>query len=125
MVIFGLDAEGVAKRRAAGLDMTATIAASPALEEVLHGLETGMFSPEDRHRYRDLVGNLRHHDYFMVAADFDAYWQAQRSINTLWQDREVWARKAIANTAHMGWFSADRAVLEYARDIWGAVPGAQ
>ncbi|MFO1413124.1 MAG: glycogen/starch/alpha-glucan phosphorylase [Burkholderiales bacterium] len=125
MVIFGMDAEGVARRRAAGLDMKATIEASPVLAEVLHALETGMFSPEDRNRYRELVNNLRHHDYFMVAADFDSYWSAQRSINALWQDREAWARKAIANTAHMGWFSADRAVLEYARDIWGATPGAQ
>ncbi|MFO1396216.1 MAG: glycogen/starch/alpha-glucan phosphorylase [Burkholderiales bacterium] len=125
MIIFGLDAAGVAKRRAAGLDMTATIEASPVLAEVLHALETGMFSPEDRSRYRELVDNLRHHDYFMVTADFDAYWNAQRSINALWQDREAWARKAIANTAHMGWFSADRAVQEYARDIWGAAPGAQ
>jgi len=61
----------------------------------------------------------------MVCADFDAYWMAQRSINTLWQDRESWYGKAILNTARMGWFSADRAVLEYAREIWGADPGAQ
>jgi glycogen phosphorylase len=122
MVIFGLDAEGVAQRRAAGLDMTATIEASPVLAEVLHALETGTFSPDDRGRYRELVDGLRHHDYFMVTADFDAYWNAQRSLNTLWQDREAWSRKAICNTARMGWFSADRAILEYARDIWGAVP---
>ncbi len=123
MVIFGLDAQGVAERRAAGLDMTATIAASPVLEEVLHAVETGMFSPEDRGRYRDLVNGLRHHDYFMVTADFDAYRDAQRSISTLWQDREAWSRKAILNTARMGWFSSDRAVLEYAREIWGTAPG--
>ena len=125
MVIFGLDAEGVAQRRATGLDATATIAASPTLADVLRALESGTFSPDDRGRYRELVDGLRHHDYFMVCADFDAYWMAQRSINTLWQDRESWYGKAILNTARMGWFSADRAVLEYAREIWGADPGAQ
>ncbi len=70
--------------------MTAAIAASPVLAEVLDAIETGMFSPDDRGRYRELVDSLRHHDYFMVTADFDAYWNAQRSLNTLWQDREAW-----------------------------------
>ncbi len=90
---------------------------------MLHAVETGVFSPEDRGRYQGLVDNLRHHDYFMVTADFDAYWAAQRGINALWQDRDAWCRKAILNTARMGWFSADRAVLDYAREIWGAEPG--
>jgi starch phosphorylase len=86
-------------------------------------VETGVFSPEDRGRYRGLVENLRHHDHFMVTADFDAYWATQRAAGTLWQDRGAWDRKAILNTARMGWFSADRAIMDYARNIWGAEPG--
>jgi starch phosphorylase len=58
----------------------------------------------------------------MVAADFDAYHTTQRAIGALWQDRGAWWRKAILNTARMGWFSADRAILEYAREIWRAEP---
>jgi len=123
MLIFGLTADQVAERRAAGIDATATIAASPALAEVLDAVESGVFSSEDRGRYRGLVDNLRHHDYFMVTADFDAYWTAQRTAGALWQDRSAWCRKAILNTARMGWFSADRAILDYARNIWGAEPG--
>src|SRR6187455_1813165 len=69
MFIFGLVAEEVAARRRAGLDMTATIEGSPALKEVLNAIESGMFSPDDRNRFRDLVDALRHHDYFMVTAD--------------------------------------------------------
>ncbi len=122
MLIFGLTAEQVAERRSGGLDAAATISASPALAEVLDALETGVFSPEDRSRYRGLVDNLRHRDYFMVTADFDAYWAAQRAAGALWLDRSAWYRKAVLNTARMGWFSADRAVLDYARDIWGAEP---
>ena len=125
MLVFGLTAEEVAERRAAGIDATATIAASPMLAEVLTAVETGVFSPDDRQRYRGLVDNLRHHDYFMVAADFDAYWAAQREAGALWLDRTAWWRKAILNTARMGWFSADRAIVDYARDIWGAEPGAR
>jgi starch phosphorylase len=89
---------------------------------VLRAVEAGVFSPDDRNRYRALVDNLRHHDYFMVAADFDAYWSTQRAADALWRDRDAWCRKAILNTARMGWFSADRAVTDYARNIWGVEP---
>ncbi|MBK6807171.1 MAG: glycogen/starch/alpha-glucan phosphorylase [Betaproteobacteria bacterium] len=123
MLIFGLTADQVAERRAAGIDATAAIAASSVLADVLSAVETGVFSPEDRGRYRGLVENLRHHDHFMVTADFDAYWATQRAAGTLWQDRGAWDRKAILNTARMGWFSADRAIMDYARNIWGAEPG--
>ncbi len=123
MVIFGLTAEEVAARRAAGIDATETIAGSPALAEVLKAIEGGVFSPDDPGRYRGMIDNLRHHDHFMVTADFDAYASAQRHVGALFQDRDAWCRMAILNTARMGWFSADRAVLEYAREIWGADPG--
>ena len=123
MLIFGLTSDQVAERRAAGIDATAAIAASAVLAEVLSAVETGVFSPDDRGRYRGLVENLRHHDHFMVTADFDAYWATQRAAGTLWQDRAAWDRKAILNTARMGWFSADRAIMDYARNVWGAEPG--
>jgi starch phosphorylase len=122
MLIFGLTADEVAERRAGGIDATAAIEASPALAQVLRAVEAGVFSPDDRSRYRALVDNLRHHDYFMVAADFDAYWSTQRAADALWRDRDAWCRKAILNTARMGWFSADRAVTDYARNIWGVEP---
>ena len=123
MLIFGLTADQVAERRAAGIDAAATIAASPALADVLDAVEAGVFSPEDANRYRGLVDSLRHHDYFMVAADFDDYWNTQRAVDALWLDRDAWWRMAILNTARMGWFSADRAVTDYARDIWRVEPG--
>lgn len=123
MLIFGLTAEEVAERRRAGTDATEAIAASRALADALTAIASGSFSPDDRDRYRDLVDGLRHHDQFMVAADFDAYVAAQRAVDTLWLDPAAWWRKAILNTAHMAWFSADRAILEYAREIWRAEPG--
>ena len=112
----------MAERRRAGIDATETIAASRVLTEVLDAIASGVFSPDDRNRYQGLVDGLRHHDYFMVTTDFDAYHATQRAIGTLWQDRGAWWRKAILNTARMGWFSADRAILEYAREIWRAEP---
>ena len=120
--IFGLEAAQVAERRARGLDTAPEIAASPALAEVLAALESGLFSPDDRGRYKGLVDDLRHRDWFMVLPDFEAYRAAQRSVADLWRNRDEWWRKAIFNTAGMGWFSADRTILDYAREIWRAVP---
>lgn len=56
----------------------------------------------------------------MVAADFSAYAIAQRKIDALWGDRDEWMRKAMINTANMGWFSSDRTIREYADEIWNA-----
>ena len=47
-----------------------------------------------------------------------AYAAAQRCVDSLWRDRAAWSAKAIRNTANMGWFSSDRTIREYARDIW-------
>jgi len=58
----------------------------------------------------------------MIAADFDAYWQAQRDLDALWGRPDEWWRKAILNTARMGWFSSDRTIGEYAQDIWRVRP---
>jgi starch phosphorylase len=54
----------------------------------------------------------------MVAADFEAYAQAQRDVADIWRRSEDWTDKAILNTVNMGWFSSDRTIREYARDIW-------
>jgi starch phosphorylase len=119
--IFGLDAHQVEnERRTKGIDMSATIAASPLLREVLDELGSGVFSPDDPGRYRGLVDVLTHHDYFMVCADFDAYWNAQLQVDKMWRDKQQWWRSSIINTARMGWFSSDRTIAEYAQEIWNA-----
>jgi starch phosphorylase len=118
--IFGLDAHEIEAERAKGIDMSATIAGSPLLREVLDELSSGVFSPDDPGRYRGLVDVLTHHDYFMVCADFDAYWNAQLQVDKMWRDKQRWWRSSIINTARMGWFSSDRTIAEYAQEIWNA-----
>ncbi len=120
--IFGLTAEEVAATRANGYDPGARIAEDARLAEVMDQIAAGAFSPDDPERYRGLVDNLRNHDWFMVAADFTAYWEAQRKVDAAWQDRNGWVHKAVLNTARMGWFSSDRTIRGYARDIWNAEP---
>jgi starch phosphorylase len=116
--IFGLTAAEVERKRTEGHDPGASIGDSPMLAEVLDALSAGVFSPDDRDRYKGIVDGLRSHDWFMVAADFDAYFNTQRSVATLWRNREYWARKAILNTANLGWFSSDRTIRGYADEIW-------
>jgi starch phosphorylase len=55
----------------------------------------------------------------MVAADFDAYAAAQRAVDQRWADPTGWSAAAVRNIANMGWFSSDRTIREYAKDIWG------
>jgi starch phosphorylase len=116
--IFGLTTEQVEERRKQGIDARDTIANSPVLREVLDSVAHGVFSPDDRSRYAHLVDVLTYHDHFLVTADFDAYYAAQRAVERKWYDRKSWQRSAILNTARTAWFSSDRTIAEYAEEIW-------
>jgi starch phosphorylase len=120
MFLFGLLANEVTERRRQGLEMQETIAASPTLTQALLELEEGVYSPDDRGRYRGLVQQLRHHDHFLVCADFDAYHSRQNDVRRAWKTPDAWWRKSVLNTARMAWFSSDRTIAEYASDIWRA-----
>ena len=122
IVIFGLTAEEVAEQRAAGLDPRATIEASRELSQALTAIRSGVFSPDDRDRFSDLISGIYDHDWFMVTADFDAYAKAQRQVDSLWVDEEAWYGRTILNTARVGWFSSDRTIRQYAKEIWKAGP---
>ncbi len=117
--IFGLTAEEVAAKRADGYQPRHVIEGSPELLQAVEAIAKGVFSPDDPTRYRDLMNGLYDSDWFMLAADFDSYAAAQRDVDALWQDQREWRKKAIHNIANVGWFSSDRTIGEYARDIWG------
>jgi starch phosphorylase len=116
--IFGLKADEVAERRANGYQPRAIIEGSRELSQAIAAVSSGVFSPDDPDRYRDLMNGLYDSDWFMVAADFDAYAAAQRSIDDVWRDSSDWYARAIRNVARVGWFSSDRTIREYAKDIW-------
>jgi starch phosphorylase len=122
--IFGLTADEAQAHRNRGLSARETIAASPELHAVLDAVGSGVFSPDDPQRYRELVDILTDHDHFLVTADFDSYAAAQREVAARWQDKAAWWRGSVLNTARMGWFSSDRAIREYAKDIWHVEPRA-
>jgi starch phosphorylase len=116
--IFGLTADEVEARRRHSIDGREAIARSPKLAEVLEAVASGVFSPEEPGRYRGLVDALTHHDYFMVTADFESYFETQRAVFRRWRDKPAWWKSAALNTANMGWFSSDRTIAEYAEEIW-------
>ncbi|MER9679199.1 glycogen/starch/alpha-glucan phosphorylase [Mesorhizobium sp. M0184] len=116
--IFGLTTDEVAERRNNGYDPRAVIEGSPELAQALAAVSSGVFSPDDPDRYRDLINGLYQSDWFMVAADFDAYAATQRDVDTVWRNSPDWYARAIRNVARVGWFSSDRTIRQYAKDIW-------
>ena len=120
--LFGMTAAEVTARRQIEGHAGQAIDASPRLAEALEQITSGVFSDGDRDRYAGLVDNLRHHDYFLVCSDFDAFWDTQRRVDAAWHDRDDWMRMAARNTARSGWFSSDRTIRGYMHDVWGVEP---
>ncbi|MBU1174587.1 MAG: glycogen/starch/alpha-glucan phosphorylase [Alphaproteobacteria bacterium] len=119
IVIFGKTSDEVdAARAGKGKSPREIIEADSELKQALDAIAGGVFSPDDHNRYKDLIGGLYDHDWFVVARDFASYYEAQRGIDTLWTNTRDWYSKTIRNTAHMAWFSSDRTIREYAEDIW-------
>ncbi|MBX3601064.1 MAG: glycogen/starch/alpha-glucan phosphorylase [Rubrivivax sp.] len=123
--IFGLSAAEVEAQRAAGYQPLRLYESRPRLKAVLDAIAGGAFSEDERGRYRGLVDSLLWGgDRYMLLADFDSYLAAQDRVDALWRDRAAWAAKAIANVAGMGFFSSDRTIRDYAREVWGLAPKA-
>jgi starch phosphorylase len=121
IIIFGLTADQVAARRAEGYNPRAIIEGSRELQQAVQAISSGVFSHDDPGRYTALMDGLYDSDWFMLAADFDGYAAAQRQVDRRWEDQAGWRESAIRNIANVGWFSSDRTIGEYARDIWGVL----
>ncbi|HPI26777.1 MAG TPA: glycogen/starch/alpha-glucan phosphorylase, partial [Candidatus Cloacimonadota bacterium] len=61
-------------------------------------------------------------DTYMHMADFRAFVEASDAVDKLYLNKEEWVKKAIINIARIGKFSSDRAIMEYAEDIWKVKP---
>jgi starch phosphorylase len=117
--IFGLTAAEVAERRKQGHVPRDIVDHSPHLKQVIESIRSGVFSPSEPSRYHELIDGLLNHDFFLVTADFAAYSVALGKADAVWRDSShAWTKKAVHNTARLGWFSADRTIRDYARDIW-------
>src|ERR1700676_58793 len=123
LFIFGLTAEEVAARRAAGYQPRRELDANPDLKKTLDLIDSGFFSPGRPDDAKPVINRLMSDgEPFLVLADFAAYALAQDQVDALYASEEEWSHKAIVNCLNMGYFSSDRSIREYADRIWAVKP---
>ena len=123
--IFGLKADEVVKKRQGGYFPRKYYEENKDLKQIIDMIDSGYFSPEEPGLFKPIVHSLLDQgDYYLVLADFAGYAETQQTVARMYQDQDRWTRMSILNTANMGKFSSDRAVLEYAEDIWGVTPAS-
>ncbi len=120
--LFGLTTEEVHDLQSAGYQPRAIYEKNPRLKEVIDLIASGFFSAEDQSLFRPLTDSLLDQDRYLSLADFDAYVSCQQRVSEAYVDQASWHAMATRNIAHVGPFSSDRTIREYARDIWGAQP---
>ena len=121
--IFGNTAEEVEELRRSGYKPREYYEQDEELHQALTQIGTGVFSPSEPGRYRDLLDSLINFgDHYQVLADYRSYVDCQDRVDELYQHPEEWAYKAMLNIANMGYFSSDRTIQEYAKYIWHIDP---
>ena len=88
------------------------------LQEILQLIQSNFLSQSEFGLFDPIVNNLMYTDYFLICADFEAYCKMQDTVSKAYLDDTEWTKKSIINVAKSGKFSSDRAVREYAKDIW-------
>ena len=120
--IFGNTVEQVEALRREGYRPLDYYQNDEQLREVIDQIIRGDFSPEEPNRYHSLIQGLQYHDYYQSFADFRSYVEAQKAVDKKYQDRDAWIASTIQNMVNMGFFSSDRTILEYAKNIWKIEP---
>ncbi|MBW2515776.1 MAG: glycogen/starch/alpha-glucan phosphorylase, partial [Deltaproteobacteria bacterium] len=120
--LFGLTAQQVKERKAAGYNPYNVYASDATLKAVIDAVSGGQFSDGDPHLFKPITNALLYHDEYLVLADFADYAACQQKVNDAYRDQSRWTRMSILNVARMGKFSSDRSIKEYCTDIWKAEP---
>ena len=117
-IIFGMLTPEVNALKGMGYHPSAFISGDNTAMAVLDMLEKGW----NGENFSEVTNNLRNSDPYMVMADFKDYRRAQQTVQQLYHDKKKWNRMSLMNIANEGIFSADRSIMDYARDIWVATP---
>jgi starch phosphorylase len=120
--LFGLNADQVTRLKAAGYSPLNFYRRDTELRAVIDLINSGFFSRGDTQLFRPLTDHLLNHDDYLLMADYRAYVDCQSEVSRAYADVQHWTRMAILNVARMGKFSSDRAIREYARDVWHVSP---
>ena len=117
-IIFGMLTPEVNALKGMGYHPNAFINGDNTAMAVLDFLEKGW----NGENFSEVTSNLRNADPYMVMADFKDYRRAQHDLQELYRDKQKWNHMSLMNISNAGIFSADRSIMDYARDIWGATP---
>ena len=117
-IIFGMLTPEVNALKGMGYHPQAFISDDNVAMAVLDMLEKGW----NGENFSEVTNNLRNSDPYMVLADFKDYRRAQHTVQELYKQKQTWNRMSLMNISNAGIFSADRSIMDYARDIWGATP---
>jgi len=120
--LFGLTAQEVMDKKAAGYKPTDYYHSNPVLKQVIDQMGSGFFSPKEPGLFMSLVNSLLTSDEYMLLADFQAYLDCQDRVSQAFRDQDNWARMSILNVARMGKFSSDRTIAQYCQEIWKVEP---
>lgn len=112
--IFGMTADEVLAKQAQGYRPEDYVNNNDVIAKAINKMYTGINGCQ----FDEVANSLKFKDPYMVLADFDAYQSAQQYISECYKDKDKWNRMSLHNIAGAGIFSADRAVEDYARDIW-------
>lgn len=121
--IFGNTAPQVEELRNNGYNSRTFYENDEELHLVLTQIATGVFSPQEPGRYRNIFDSLVSlGDHYQLLADYRSYIDTQDKVDKLYRNQQAWTRCAVNNIANMGYFSSDRTIQEYADEIWGIKP---
>ncbi len=116
--LFGLDADQVAQRKAAGYRPADVVQSNQVIQQTLELIDSGLFSHGDQDLFKPLTENLLEHDPYLVLEDFESYRACQLQVAETYMDPAAWAKKSILNVARIGYFSSDRSIKDYCERIW-------
>jgi len=123
MFIFGMNAQEVIDLKQHGYNPWEYYNRDPEIKRVVDSLVDGSFDEGDHTLFAPIRKSLLEDgDIYCNLADFRAFVDASGQVDELYRKRDEWNRKAILNIARMGKFSSDRAIKEYADEIWKVKP---
>ncbi len=117
MFLFGMTTPEVNDLKRRGYIPSNYLSGNAELRKVINFIQGGINGKQFPE-----IANIVNHDPYMVLADFADYRATQKKIDEVWKDREKWNRMSLLNTAGAGRFATDRAINDYARDIWHTKP---
>jgi len=118
MFLFGLLTDEVAATKASGYDPRQIYFSDRTVRAAIDAVSHGLFNPEDPGRFVELMESLLNDDNFLCLADFRSYAACHHVVEEAYRDQKTWTKKSILNVARMGFFSSDRTIASYAKEIW-------